>query len=59
MILKLTKHNEKREIDFELKYLSSLSTRERFKLMAKKTKEIVSLLERYGHREAFKIIKRK
>ena len=58
MILKLNRHNAKKEIEFELRYLKSLSVRERFELMFKKTKEIVNLLEKYGHREPFKIIKR-
>jgi len=58
MILKLKRHNAKKEIEFELRYLKSLSVRERFELMFKKTKEVVNLLEKYGHRGSFKIIKR-
>ena len=58
MILKLDKHNRAKEIEFELKYLSTLSVKERFNLMLKKTKEIVSLLEKSGHRKSFEIIKR-
>lgn len=57
-VLKLNRHNAKKEIEFELEYLKSLSVRQRFELMFKKTKEIVELLERSGHRKPFKIIKR-
>ena len=57
-ILKLDGHNTKEEIDFELKYLRSLSVKKRFEMMFKKTKEIVELLERHGHRKPFEIIKR-
>ena len=58
-ILKLDKHNEKKEILFELKYLMSLTTRQRFEMMIKKSKEIKDLLERSGHRRPSEIIKRK
>ncbi len=57
-ILKLNKHNPEKEIEFELNYLKSLSTKKRFEMMFKKTKEIVELLERSGYRKSFKIIKR-
>lgn len=57
-VLKLDKHNEKKEIDFELSYLRSLSVRQRFELMIVRTKEILTLLEQSGHRKPFEIIKR-
>lgn len=57
-ILKLNKHNPKKEIEFELRFLKSLSVKERFEMMFKKTKEMVSLLEKSGHRKPFEIIKR-
>ena len=57
-ILKLKRHNTGKEIDFELRYIKSLSLKERFEMMAKKTKETVELLERHGHRRPFEIIKR-
>lgn len=57
-ILKLDKHNEKKEILFELKYQLSLSTRQRFEMMLKKSKEIKDLLKKSGHRKPFGIIKR-
>lgn len=57
-VLKLSKHNPEKEIEFELKYLLSLSVKERFEMMFTKTKEIIDLLNKSGHRRPFKIIKR-
>ena len=57
-ILKLTKHNKKKEIEFELDYLGSLTVKERFKMMFKKTKEMLDLLRKNGYRRTSQIIKR-
>ena len=57
-ILKLNRHNSKKEIEFELRFLKSLSIKKRFELMFKKTKEMINLLEKNGHRRPFEIIKR-
>lgn len=57
-ILKLSKHNENKEIEFELNYLKSLTTKQRFQMMLKKTEEIRSLLKGHGDRKASQIIKR-
>ena len=57
-ILKLERHNSKKEIEFEIRYLKSLSIKQRFSLMIKKTKEMLDLLEKSGHRKPFEIIKR-
>ena len=57
-VLKLKRYNEKKELEFELKFLRSLSVKERFAMMVKKTKEIVDLLEKSGHRRPSEIIKR-
>lgn len=57
-ILKLNKHNTKKEIEFELKFLRSLSVKERFEMMFRKTKEMLNLLEKNGYRRPFEIIKR-
>lgn len=48
-ILKLKKHNEEKEIEFELKYLLSLTTRQRFEMMFKKSEEMKRLLEKSGY----------
>ena len=58
-ILKLDKHNEDKEIEFELDYLTSLTTQERFELMFRKTKEMLSLLKRNERRKTTEVIKRK
>ena len=58
LILKLDRHNEKRELTFELRFQMSLTTRQRFEMMFKKTEEMRKLLEKSGHRKAFEIIKR-
>jgi hypothetical protein len=57
-ILKLSRHNTKKEIEFELQFLKSLSVRQRFEMMLKKTKELTILLDKSGHRKPFEIIKR-
>ena len=58
-ILKLKKHNEPKEIRFELAYLSSLSYKDRLEMMLKASKYTLSTLIKYGHRKPFEIIKRK
>ncbi|OGL43542.1 MAG: hypothetical protein A2W05_10035 [Candidatus Schekmanbacteria bacterium RBG_16_38_10] len=57
-ILKLDRHDEEKEISFEIRYQCSLTTRQRFEMMFKKTKEIKNLLEKSGRRKVFEIIKR-
>ncbi len=57
-LLKLDDHDEEQEIEFELSWLLSLSLQERFRLMFKKTKELIALLEGNGHRRPAQIVKR-
>lgn len=57
-ILKLKKHDEGKELDFELKFQMSLTTRQRFEMMFKRTDELRKLMEKSGHRKPFEIIKR-
>ena len=57
-ILKFSRHNEQQEIEFELHYLTSLSTKQRFEMMIRKSKEMITLLEQNGHRRTSEIIKR-
>lgn len=57
-ILKLDDHDEEREIDFEISWLLSLTIHERFQLMFQKSKEVIDLLEKNGHRNPSQIIKR-
>ncbi|MFO7866281.1 MAG: hypothetical protein R6V02_05650 [Candidatus Aminicenantes bacterium] len=58
-ILVLDRDNEKEEIEFELNYLSTLSTQERFALMIEKSRELKTNLEKNGHRRTPTVIKRK
>ena len=58
-ILILRSPDEKREIEFELKFLSSLSLAQRFLLMETKTRELKLNLIKNGHRKTPQIIKRK
>jgi hypothetical protein len=57
-VLKLEKDDEKREIEFELCYLKSLTTRERFLLMQKKSEEMKKMLRKRGYRKSSEIVKR-
>lgn len=58
-LLLLKGDDEAREIDFELSYLLSLTVQERFRLMQRKSREMLALLSRHGHRKASEIIKYK
>ena len=57
-ILKLDSHDEDKEIAFEVEYLSSLTTKQRFEMMFKKSDEIRSLLKGHGNRKNTEITKR-
>ena len=56
--LKLKKTNERKEIEFELKYLKSLTINQRFTMMLQKSKEIRTLLINHGRRKTFQVTKR-
>jgi len=57
-ILKLSSDDEKKELEFELDSLSSLTVEERLKTMREKTKEMLKQIIDHGHRRAVEIIKR-
>ena len=57
-ILKLDEYDENREIEFELLYLKSLTKKERFLLMQKKSQEMKELMRNCGHGTSPEIIKR-
>jgi hypothetical protein len=57
-ILKLDHDDESSEIEFELRYLKSLTIKERFFLMIRKTEEMKKLTRNRGHRRSPEIIKR-
>ena len=45
-VLKLEKDDEQQEIEFELDYLASLTTQQRFQMMTQKSREMLLLLRR-------------
>ena len=57
-VLKLEKDDEQREIEFELDYLTSLTTQQRFQMMAQKSREMILLLRRNEHRKSTQVVKR-
>ena len=57
-VLKLEKDDEQQEIEFELGYLTSLTTQQRFQMMMQKSREMILLLRRNEHRKSTQIIKR-
>jgi len=57
-ILKLARDDPQREIEFELRYLRSLTTRQRFTLMLKKSAEIKNMLRSRGYRKPAEVVKR-
>jgi hypothetical protein len=59
-VLKIDKHDENREIEFEIEYLTSLTIRQRFEMMFTKTEELLSLLKKpNANRNTTEVIKRK
>ena len=58
-ILLLKDFDEEKEIEFELDYLLSLSSAQRFSLMLSKSRELKINLINNGHRKTASIIKRK
>jgi hypothetical protein len=57
-VLMLEKDDENREIEFELRYLKSLTTKERFLIMQKKSDEMKKMLRKRGYRKPAEIVKR-
>ena len=57
-ILKTDRHDEEKELDFELAYQATLTTQQRFELMFRKSREIAEALIKHGYRKPFEITKR-
>jgi len=57
-IFKSKKSNEKRELEFELKYQRSLSLAERFRMALRQSRLVLQMLIDHGHRKPTEIIKR-
>jgi len=57
-VLKLTRSNQKKEIEFELDYLTSLTIQQRFQMMFEKSRQMASLLRKGKRRKTTEVIKR-
>jgi hypothetical protein len=57
-ILKLSHHDEEKELEFELAYLRSLTFDERLDMMRRKSKDMLKQMVDLGYRKPFEIIKR-
>ena len=57
-ILKLAADDPDRDLEFELAYLRSLTTQERFTLMFRKSRELADILAQHGHRRPVALVKR-
>ena len=57
-ILKLSRDDEEKELEFELDYLASLTFEERLQMMREKSREMLKQMIDHGHRRSFEIIKR-
>ena len=58
-ILKTKKHNYKKELQFEIDYQQSLTLKQRFEMMFKKSNLMKEMLIKNGHRKPFAVVKRK
>lgn len=58
-VLKLANHDEQKEIEFELNFLLSLTTPQRFNMMEEKSRYIKEMLYRNGYPKLTEIVKRK
>lgn len=50
--------DEERELNFEIAFLRSLSTEQRFELMLERSRQMAETLRAHGHGEAPSILKR-
>jgi hypothetical protein len=51
-------YDEERELEFELDYLATLTTQQRFEMMFRRSRELRELLEHHGPRKSSAIVKR-
>jgi hypothetical protein len=57
-VLKLVNDNRSREIEFELDFLLSLTTQQRFDMMLRKSRQMKALSRKNGRRKTAEVIKR-
>lgn len=58
MILILDRDDEDAELDFELKFQSTLTVEERYEMMFRRSLEISKMMEDMGHKKKYFIEKR-
>lgn len=58
-ILKLDRDDEEREFEFNLDYLMSLTTQQRYELMFRRSAEVMERMIRHGYIKPIQVIKRK
>lgn len=58
-IVMLDKDNEKKEIEIEIEYLSSLTTAQRFKMVTEYSKWLTKILRKHDRRKTPEIFQRK
>jgi len=58
MILKLPKDDPEREREFELEFLLSLTTQQRFEMMFRNQRQVMQTLIRLGHIKPCETVKR-
>ncbi len=57
-ILKLDHDDEEQELEFELRFLLSLTVEQRYRMMEEASRSLIAQLDRHGQRKPFEIIKR-
>jgi len=57
-VLLLDDHDDADELAFEVAYLRSLTTQQRFELMFRRSREVAEMLLRRGHRKLFEVSQR-
>ena len=57
-ILKLDHDDEEQELEFELRFLLSLTVEQRYRMMEEASRSLIAQLDQHGQRKSFEIIKR-
>ena len=57
-ILVLDHDDEEKELEFELAFLRSLTTQQRFDLMFQRSREMAEVLLRHGYRKPSEVVER-
>lgn len=57
-VLVLDHDDEEKELEFELAFLRSLTTQQRFELMFQRSREMAEVLLRHGYRKPSEVVER-